>query len=185
MRLKTKAEVSRGLIKAAEESRKERALNAMIKVRPWVSSAVMGAIPPAVAANFLIPATKEPGIARKSKIIAGIAALGAGAGVADKALKRWAQKNKRRKAAQEVLTQEKVSSAEGAAVMRKVAAFAADLRRLGMGGVRRPAFPTEDSKRTAFGMLRNSSKPGSFGAKTEPKHLIKPGPSIQQLAPKV
>jgi hypothetical protein len=63
--------------------------------------------------------------------------------------------------------------------------MAGDLRRLGLGGVKRPPFPTEDSKRQAFNMLRNSKQPGLFTAKTEAKNLMKPGPSISQVATSV
>ena len=65
----------------------------------------------------------------------------------------------------------------------KVAAMAGDLRikNPGMGHLTNP--PTEGSKGFAFKQLTNSAKPGKFLNKTEPKHLIKPGPSIKQIAP--
>lgn len=151
--------------------RKDRVIGAAAKAQPWVSSAVKAAVPAALSAQFLIPATEQPWLGRKSKIVAGAGALGAGAGIVHRYLKEWARKHKRHKTAKEILRQEKLG------------AMAGDLRMKGLGGVKRPPFPTEDSKRHAFGMLRNAQKPGIFTAKAEPKNLIKPGPSFSQLAP--
>jgi hypothetical protein len=64
----------------------------------------------------------------------------------------------------------------------KTAALATDLRMKGLGGVKRPPEPTEDSKGQAFSLLKNSQKPGSFTNMATPKTLIKPGPSISQVA---
>jgi len=158
------------LEKIAEESTKERIIGGAAKASPWVSSAVKGAIPAAVSANFLIPL--EAGKV-KNRLVAGLGALGAGAGVAHRYLREWAQKHKRHKAAKEILRQEKLG------------AMAGDLRRVGLGGVKRPPFPTEDSKRHLFNMLRNSKQPGLFTAKVEAKNLMKPGPSISQVATSV
>ena len=67
----------------------------------------------------------------------------------------------------------------------KVAAMAADLRRTGIGGVKRPAFATEESKQYALNAFNTTKRPGEFKTQTEPKHLTRPGPTIQQIAPKV
>jgi len=160
--------------KLAAQSRKDEALQAAVNARPWVKSFAQTAIPSAVAANFLIPATKTPWLERKSKAVATLGMIGGGLGVADRYLKNWARKNKRSKAAKEVLRQVKEGSV-------KEAALGGDLRRNGIGGVKRPPFPTEDSKRHSFSMLRNARQPGLFTAKTEAKNLMKPGPSISQV----
>ena len=143
--------------------------------RPWVSSAVKGAIPAAVAANFLIPASSPEAMKHKSRIVAGFGVLGAGAGVADRALKNWGRRHPSTEEA-------KYLRKQGAAVMRKVAAMAADLRMKGLGGVKRPPFATEDSKQFAFNQLKNSKAPGYFTTQTQYKHLRRPGPTIQQVA---
>lgn len=155
---------------------KRKAIRGAVEARPWVSSGVKGAIPAAVAANFLIPATSEKGMRYKSRIVAGVGALGAAAGVADRALKRWAKRNPRSAAAKQL---KKQSSADN---MRKVAAMAADLRRTGIGGIKRPPFATEDSKRFANNQLDNSKVPGYYTTHTQQKHLRKPGPSIKQVS---
>jgi hypothetical protein len=67
----------------------------------------------------------------------------------------------------------------------KLAAMATDLRELGIGGVKRPPFPTEDSKRLALNTFNSAKKPGLFKTHTEPKHLSRPGPTLSQIAPKV
>jgi hypothetical protein len=163
------------------EKRKEtlqtKAIRSAVGARPWVSSAVKGAIPAAVAANFLLPASSQQGLKYKSRIVAGIGALGAGAGVADRALKIWAAKNPRAEVAKQL---KKQGSAD---TMRKIAAMAADLRMKGLGGVKRPPFATEDSKQFAFNQLKNSKSPGYFTTQTQQKHLKRPGPSIEQVAP--
>ena len=65
----------------------------------------------------------------------------------------------------------------------KQAALGMDLRQNGMGGTKRPNFDTEDSKATSFGLLRNSQAVGKFNNVAKPHNLVKPGPSIQQVAP--
>jgi len=65
----------------------------------------------------------------------------------------------------------------------KIAALGTDLRQNGLGGVKRPNFETEESKRTAFGLLRNSQAVGKFKNVAKPTTLVKPGPSVQQVAP--
>ena len=69
--------------------------------------------------------------------------------------------------------------------MRKVAAMAGDLRKKGMGGVKRPAFPTEDSKLPAFGSLRKDQSVGQAGGTMTPGLMQKPGPSLHSIVPKV
>lgn len=161
----------------SRDSTRRKAIRGAVAARPWMSSAVKGAIPAAVAANFLIPATSEKAMRHKSRIVAGIGALGAGIGVTDRALKNWARKHPR-------TTEAKTLKKQGSAsTMRKIAAMAADLRMKGLGGVKRPAFATEDSKQFAFNQLKNSKSPGYFTTQTQPKHLRRPGPSIQQIAP--
>lgn len=163
---------------AAEDSTRTKAIRAGVSARPWIGSAVKGAIPAAVATNFLIPATSEKAMKHKSRIVAAAGLLGAGAGVADRALKRWAQKHPRSRAARELKKQ-------GSAI-RKVAAMAAssaDLRMHGIGGVKRPPFSTEGSKKFSFQQLQNAKAPGHFTTHTQPKHLRRPGPSISQVAP--
>ena len=158
------------------EKFKRKAIRGAVEARPWVSSAVKGAIPAAVAANFLIPATSQRGMKYKSRIVAGVGALGAAAGVADRALKDWAKKNPRSSVAKQLKKQGSASA------MRKVAAMAADLRRAGIGGVKRPPFATEDSKQFANNQLDNSKVPGYFTTHTQQKHLRRPGPSIKQVS---
>lgn len=160
-----------------DESIGKKAIRGAVSARPWVSSGVKGAIPAAIVSNFLIPATSQKGLKYKSRIVSGAAALGAGVGVADKALKDWARKNPRTDVARALKKQ------EGAATMRKAAAMAADLRMKGLGDVKRPPFATEDSKRFSFNQLKNAKAPGYFTTQTQPKHLRRPGPSIQQVAP--
>lgn len=69
--------------------------------------------------------------------------------------------------------------------MRKVAAMAGDLRRTGIGGVKMPAFPTEDSKQQAFVDLQKTQRVGAAGGFATPGVLNKPGPKIPQIAAKV
>jgi hypothetical protein len=169
---------------ASAKERREQAIGAAAKARPWIKSGIKGAIPAAVAANFLIPATKEPWIGRKSKIVAGVTAAGAGLGLADKALRDWAEKNKRKRVAREIL---KTSEAEYEVprhqlLIRKVASLAGDLRMNGLGGVKRPPFPTEDSKRFASTLIDRSKKPGEFTGYAKPKNLLKPGPALSSVA---
>ena len=69
--------------------------------------------------------------------------------------------------------------------MRKVAAMAGDLRMKGMGGVARPAFPTEDSKLPAFDALKQDQRVGQAGGVSTVGLLQKPGPSLKSIVPKV
>lgn len=176
----TEHEYGDGMAEKLGERKKEplkiKAIRTAVEARPWVSSGVKGAIPAAIVSNFLIPATSQKGLKYKSRIVSGAAALGAAAGVGDKALKEWAKKNPRTLVARELKKQ-------SASTMRKAAAMAADLRMKGLGKVTRPPFATEDSKRFAFNQLKNSKSPGYFTTHTQPKHLRRPGPSIQQVAP--
>lgn len=161
---------------ARKEPLDRKAIRAAVTARPWVGSAVKGAIPGAVAANFLIPATATKALKYKSRIVAGAGVLGAGMGVTDRALKRWARKHPRSREAIQLRKQ------GSALLLRKVAAMAGDLRMKGLGDVKRPPFATEDSKRFSFNQLKNSKAPGYFTTQTQAKHLRRPGPSIQQVA---
>ena len=69
--------------------------------------------------------------------------------------------------------------------MRKVAAMAGDLRMKGMGGVKRPAFPTEDSKLSAFSTLKKDQGVSQAGGTSTVGLLKKPGPSLKSIVPKV
>jgi len=158
------------------DSIKHKAMRSAVSARPWVGSAIKGAIPAAVAANFLIPASTPETLKRKSRIVAGIGELGAGWGITDRALKDWAKRHPRTDVARALKKQ------GSASVIRKVAAMAADLRMKGLGGVKRPPFATEDSKQYAFNQLKNEKAPGNFTTQTQPKHLRRPGPSISQIA---
>ena len=64
----------------------------------------------------------------------------------------------------------------------KAAALGVDLRQKGLGGIKRPSFETEDSKKLSFGLLRNSQEVGKFNNMTKPQTLVKPGPSIKQVS---
>jgi hypothetical protein len=169
---------------AAAKERREKAIGAAATARPWIKSGIKGAIPAAVAANFLIPATEQPWLRRKSKAVAATTLIGAGLGVADKALQDWAARHKRTSLGKEIL---KTSEAEYEVprhqlLIRKVASLAGDLRMKGLGGVKRPPFPTEDSKRFASNLIDRAKKPGDFSGYSKPKTLLKPGPSISSVA---
>ena len=69
--------------------------------------------------------------------------------------------------------------------LSKVAGMNVDLRTNGIGGVQRPSFPVEPSKSFASNQLNNSQKVGKFTGADKPSTLVKPGPSIPQIAPKV
>lgn len=64
----------------------------------------------------------------------------------------------------------------------KAAALGVDLRQKGLGGIKRPSFETEDSKQHSFGLLKNTQDVGKFTNMTKPSTLVKPGPSIKQVA---
>jgi len=66
--------------------------------------------------------------------------------------------------------------------LEKIGGLGADLRMKGIGGVTRPPEPTEESKSHAFQSLENSQKVGKFQNFAQPKNLVKPGPSIQQIS---
>jgi len=147
------------------------AIRAAVAVRPWLSSGFKAALPAAVSTHWILPGS----IKNKSRIVTGMGILGGAAGVTDRALKNWSARHPNTEMAKELKKQ-------GAATMRKVAAMAADLRRSGIGGVKRPPFATEDSKQFSFNQLKNSKAPGYFTTQTQQKHLRRPGPSIQQIA---
>lgn len=156
--------------KVLTRERKEKAISGFAAARPYVSSAVKAGVPSAIMAKMLMG---EGAKGTRAAQVAGV--LGAGAGLANRALKNWALKHKRKGIAKEILKQ-------GSGEMRKIAAMAADLRMKGLGGVPRPPFPTEDSKAMALNKFKSSAKPGKFMNVAKPKTLIKPGPSLKSIA---
>lgn len=159
-------------------ARKQKTLSDRAEeMHPWVHRAVTSAVPASVAANFLIPISDS---VFKRRALAGAAVLGGGAGLVDMALTN-ANKKKRRK----LLKHSGVGFdlLELQSTIRKVAAMAGDLRMNGDAGVKRPAFPTEESKSSANQALDASQKHGKFHGFTRPKDLTKPGPSIAQVSP--
>ena len=162
---------------AEDKTLKTRAIEGAVSARPWAKRAITGAIPAAVAANFLLPFEGPT----KKKLVAAAGLMGGGLSMGDLALRRWAKKHPRRVAAKALKRQSELK--KHSAAMRKVAAMATDLRRTGIGGVKRPPFATEDSKGHASQQFQNSQKPGMFTTHTQAKHLKGPGPSIPQIAP--
>lgn len=153
------------LAKLAEDKTKEVAKSTMrgfVKARPYAAGAFEAGVPAAVLGNIVG--------GRRLGTAMGVGAAGLGA--ANEALKQWEKKHPRK--ARKVLGKQPA--------IRKVAAMAGDLRMKGLGGVKRPPFPTEDSKNYSSNLLKNSFKPGQFKTHTQPKHLVRPGPSIQQAA---
>ena len=126
-------------------------------------------------------------LARRNKFIAAGTAAGGAIGVTNRYLKRWASEHKttrskaKREVAKEILKTGQVYELQ--AGIRKVAAMATDLRMKGLGGTKRPPFATEDSKQMSYGMLRNSQSQNRFSGASTPRTLVKPGPSIKQIAP--
>ena len=72
---------------------KTKALEGFVAARPYVSSTVQAAVPAAVLGGIL-------GGPRMAKTLG---VIGGGAGVANEALKQWAEKNKRRKLSKKIL----------------------------------------------------------------------------------
>lgn len=72
---------------------KQKALGAFAKARPYVAAGVKSGVPAAVLGNVY-------GGSRAAKIFG---AIGAGAGVLNKSLKDWAEKNKRTQVAKQIL----------------------------------------------------------------------------------
>jgi len=182
-------------ISAATEPKKEEpgtgTMRGAVAARPWVTSAAKGALPTASLAALLpvnpkirpgaetaeIMAAQVKAMKRKSKVIAGAAALGTAAGLADKYMKDWAAKHPRAK-----VTKKFEGQLQREKGQFKTGAMAGDLRRKGLGGVTEPPFPTEDSKQVAEGQLNSSQQQASFATHTLPRHLVRPGPSINQTA---
>jgi hypothetical protein len=159
-------------------AKKQKTLSDRVEeMRPWVHRAVTSAVPASVATGFLIPAAES---AFKRRALAGAAVLGGGAGLVDLALQK-SNKKKRRKIVKHGGVEFVVP--EYQATIRKVAAMAGDLRMNGDAGVKRPAFPTEESKSVANQSLDASQKHGKFFGSVKPKDLTKPGPSIPQVSP--
>jgi len=166
----------------------ERALGGFVKARPYVVGGVKTGLPAGLFAKMLLPESPKGRVGTVAKRIGpmGAVLIGAGLGVTNEALKAWAKKRKKktRLAKQLLKTGAGVFQVPTAQyTIRKVAAMATDLRRRGLGGVPRPPFPTEDSKSYAEKQFNKAQKPGAFTTgMTQPKHLIKPGPSIGQLS---
>lgn len=158
-------------IAAKEEDTREGVMRRFVKARPYVAAAIKTGLPAGLAAKMLLP---TGGSLEKWGPRAALG-LGAGLGLANVAIQRWAEKHPRGEVAKELKKQ--------SSVMRKIAAMATDLRRTGLGGVKRPPFPTEDSKQHAFQQFQTSQKPGMFTTHTQAKHLRGPGASIPQVAP--
>ena len=88
------------LKKASVGEKKDRALETFATVRPYVSSAVRGAVPGAMLGGILGGAAKSGHSYRLAK---GLAALGAGAGLADRGIREWAKEHKRKGVAKRIL----------------------------------------------------------------------------------
>ena len=86
-------EESMGKSAARLSERKEKALSAFAKARPYVAEGVAAGVPAAVLGNIY-------GGKRTAKIFG---AVGTGAGVLNRSLKDWAEKNKRKRVARELL----------------------------------------------------------------------------------
>lgn len=84
---------SLGKIAGRLSERKQKAMEGFAKVRPYVASGVKAGLPAAVLGNIY-------GGKRTAKVFG---AVGAGAGVLNEALQNWAEKNKRRRVAKELL----------------------------------------------------------------------------------
>jgi hypothetical protein len=167
---------------------KERALRGFVKARPYATAGVTAGVPAGIFAKMLLP---EKPTGRVGKVLTrmgpgGAALIGAGLGVTNLALKRWARKKRKKtKLVKQILKTGSATYEVPASqyTIRKIAAMATDLRRKGIGGVARPPFPTEDSKSFAEKQFNKSQKPGAFATgMTQPKHLVKPGPSIGMLS---
>jgi hypothetical protein len=189
------------LMKLAEEETKKTdvspsekvnpVVKALVKARPYASGAAAGGIPAAFFARTMFPGGETEAAKRLGRI-APMAALGVGAGlgVANAAIKRWAAKHPesglepdpRHRKRSNYAAMEDLSKMGVARCFLKVAAMAADMRMKGLGGVTRPPMPTEDSKQFANTQLAGSAKPGKFMNVAQPKNLTAPGPSIQQAS---
>jgi hypothetical protein len=158
------------LKKATGPEKQEKAMRQFVSARPYVKGAVTSAVPGALMGAYALGKKGQTYSSRGAK--AGLL-LGAGLGLTNEHLKAWAKKNPRNRAAKVLKKSEK----------EKIGAMAADLRRTGIGGVKRPPFATEDSKRTPGRLLTSSMKPGQYNmGMTQPKHMFKPGPSIKSVA---
>jgi len=80
------------------EDRKERAIGAFAKARPYVAGGLKAGIPAALAGKIIAGDGPKGNNAAR---IAGI--IGAGLGVANEGLKNWAEKNKRKAVAKQLL----------------------------------------------------------------------------------
>jgi len=67
----------------------------------------------------------------------------------------------------------------------KQSSIAMDQRQLGLGGVRRPPFPTVESIKPSVKELKTAQSVGQFNDRATQKTMKKPGPTIGQVAPTV
>jgi hypothetical protein len=173
---------------AKDDTARERALKGFVKARPYVVSGVKAGLPAGLFTKMLLPESPTGAVGKAMKRIGpmGAVLIGAGLGVTNEALKAWAKRHRRKTRLAKQLLKTGAGTFEvppAQYTIRKVAAMATDLRRRGLGGVPRPPFPTEGSKSFAVKQFNKSQKPGAFTTgMTQPKHLIKPGPSIGQLS---
>lgn len=84
---------SMGKIAVRLSERKEKALSTFAKARPYVAEGVKAGVPAAVLGNIY-------GGKRTAKVFG---AVGLGAGILNRSLKDWAEKNKRKRVAKELL----------------------------------------------------------------------------------
>lgn len=175
-----------------KDEKSSKLMRGVVNARPWVTSAAKGALPAASLAALLpvnpdiskartgkaIEAIKLHAQKRKSKMIAVVGGLGAAAGLSDRYMKDWAAKHPKSDVSKKLHGQMQAEKGE----FKKTSAMAGDLRKKGLGGVKEPPFPTEDSKQKAEQQLNSSHKPGHFGTQSAPKNLTRPGPSIHQTA---
>jgi len=166
------------LSKIAAETKPEdqgtRTMRGIVSARPWVTSAAKGALP-AASLTALAPIKSEQ---LKRKLMAAAALVGGSAGVGDRYIREWASRHPKSAITKKLKSQLQTEKGE----FKKTGAMAADLRRKGLGGVTEPPFPTEDSKQTAENQLATTQQQASFGTHTLPRHLVRPGPSINQTA---
>jgi hypothetical protein len=82
------------------ESRTDRALSAFAKARPYAVGAVKAGVPAAVLGGIMGASKTGVRGAHSARVFG---ALGAGAGVANQAIKDWAERHKRKKISKELL----------------------------------------------------------------------------------
>lgn len=155
-----------------------RTMRSFVRARPYAAGFMKGGLPSALVAKTLFPGGESAAAKHLGRYVP-LAALGIGGalGVTNEAIQRWAAKNPKTGISKEIEKGGGVAN-----TFLKVTAMATDLRTTGIGGVKRPPMPTEDSKQKAFQAFENSTKPGKFLSSTQPRHLRAPGPSIKQVS---